>query len=190
MTANAITGVDPEVDRFAIYDTGLQAFINLNAQWPVADGGPIVGGNPARKHYKRVSATTEPADHRYTTQTTWSRVDTEPAPPEGHPAGVYQQSHTVTKLPVADLKLQVETEFQRQLQILFPNTSNPAVLIEAADAITRKQNGAALTEAQQATLDAVVGIGDVVKMLRDRQAELNAAIDADEDYDITEGWTA
>lgn len=188
MAVNETTGIDPEVDRFALYDTASQSFLNLNATWPRFDGGPIQGGNPDHKYYKRVTTERPDVDHRYTVATTWERVDADPAPPEGHPAGQYLQTHVATKLPAEDLKRQVETEFQRQLQQLFPTSNDPAVLIEAADAITRKQNGAALTPTQQATLDEIVAVGDGVAQLRIRQAELNAAIDAEEDYDLTEGW--
>ena len=97
--------------------------------------------------------------------------------------------YTPTKLSTSDLKAQIETEFQHQLQLQFPQTSNPSVLIEAADVIARKQGGAVLTEAQQVKLDQIIGVGDVVARLRVRQAELNQAVDEDKDYDITTGWT-
>jgi hypothetical protein len=55
-------------------------------------------------------------------------------------------------------------------------------------AIIRKGQNAALTPEQEATLTAVVGIEDAIRANRERQNELFAAIDADEDYDITQGW--
>lgn len=189
MAVNATTGIDPEVDRFAIYRESTSEYLNMNAKWPRVDGGPIEGGNPDYKYYKRVSAERPDVDHRYTVATTWGKVEADPTPAEGHPSGTYEEQHTATKLPAEDLKLQVETEFQRQLQVLFPTSNDPSVLIEAADAITRKQNGAALTTAQQAVLDTVTSVGDAVAQLRARQAELNDAIDDDEDYDLTTGWT-
>lgn len=186
MAVNATTGVDPEVDRFAIYDFGLGSYINLNAVWPRPDGGPIVGGNPDRKYYKRTETERPDSDHRYTVATTWDRVDTDPAPPEGHPAGVYQQSHAVTKLPVADLKLQVETAFQQQVRLQFPDTENPSTLLLAAKALAKKQTGAVLTTEEQAILDAVTSTGDRVTQLMAAKVAFDAAIDADEDYDLTQ----
>ena len=189
MAVNATTGVDPEVDKFAIWDNATNQYLNLQASWPRPDGGPIVGGNPDRKYYKRVNVEKPDADHRYTIATVWNKSDTSPAPPEGHPSGTYSPTHTATKLSAEDLKIQVETEFQRQLQLLFPASQNPAVLLEGAGAIIRKTNNAQLTTEQQSKLDTVVTVDDAIATLRVRQAELNAAIDADEDYDITDGWS-
>jgi hypothetical protein len=188
MAVNPVTGVDPEVDRFALYRVSTQQIQNANVGWARFDGGPISGGNPDYQYFKRVTSEKPEVDHRYTVETTWELIPTTPTPPEGHPAGTYEQSHVGTKLSPEDLKIQVENEFQRQLGMAFPATNSPAVLIEAADAITRKQNGSVLTPAQQTVLDSMVGIGDVVARLRTRQSALNDAIDADEDYDITEGW--
>lgn len=189
MAVNATTGVDYEVDRFAIWRDSLQGYINFNAVWPRVDGGPIEGGNPDYKWYKRTEAAAPPTpDHRFTVETTWTKVDTVPTPAEGHPAGLYQQSHTETKLPLADLLAQIETKFQAELIKHFPQAANPAVLLEAADAITRKQDNATLTDAQLAVLATITTTGDVLAQMRARQAELNAAATADEDYDIDAGW--
>ena len=186
MPTNPVTGVDPEVDRFAIYDSSLAAFINLNAVWPRVDGGPIVGGNPNRSYYKRTEAERPDTDHRYTITTTWSRVDTDPTPPEGHPAGLYQQAHEVNRLPVADLKLQVETAFQQQVRLQFPDTENPSTLLLAAKALAKKQTGAVLTADEQAILDTVTSTGDRVTQLMAAKLAFDAAIDADEDYDLSQ----
>jgi hypothetical protein len=189
MTLNATTGIDPEVDRFAIYRESTSEYINTNANWPRVDGGPIEGGNPDYKYYKRTTSERPDVDHRYTVATTWDKVETSPAPPEGHPAGEYLQSHVATKLPVEDLKLQVEAEFQRQQKLIYPDIDNPAVLLEGAGALIQKSNSAPLTTDEQAKLTLLTGVANGLKQLRARQAELNDAIDADEDYDITEGWT-
>lgn len=188
MTLNAITGIDPEVDRFVVFQVSTSQYINMNAQWIRFDGGPIDPPNPDREYYKKVTGDPPPVDHRFTLTTTYGKVPASPTAQPGHPTGTWEPIYELVKLPVEDLKAQVETEFQRQLQLQFPQTSNPAVLIEAADALARKDAGAVLTADQQLKIDAIVMTGDVVAMLRARQAELNAAIDADEDYDITTGW--
>ena len=190
MALNTETGIDPVVDRFVIWRVSTSQFTNMNATWPRTDGAAIVGGNPDFQYFKKVTSTPPDYDHRFTLTTEFGKVPTTPTPAEGLPIGTYEAVYTLEKLPVEDLKLQVENEFQHQLQLQFPQTNNPAVLIEAADALARKDSGAVLTEAQQAKIDAIVGVGDVLSMLRARQAELNAAIDADEDYDITIGWVS
>jgi len=190
MPANPTTGVDPVVDRFVIWRESTQQFTNMNATWPRTDGGPIEGGNPDFQYFKKLPGNPPDVDHRFTLTTTFGKVPTVPTAPEGYPVGTYEASYELTKLPVEDLKAQVETQFQMELQREFPQTNNPSVLIEAADAITRKQNGAVLTADQQSKLDAILGVGDVVARLRARQIEINAAIDANQDYDITTGWTA
>lgn len=190
MTLNVTTGIDPAVDRFVIWRVSTSQFTNMNATWPRTDGGAIVGGNPDFQYFKKVTSTPPDYDHRFTLETEFGKVPTTPTPAEGLPVGTYEAVYTLVKLPVEDLKIQVENEFQHQLTLQFPQTNNPAVLIEAADALARKDSGAVLTEEQQAKIDAILGVGDVLSQLRARQAELNAAIDADEDYDITIGWVS
>lgn len=190
MTLNTETGIDPVVDRFVIWQVSTSQFTNMNATWPRTDGGAIVGGNTDFQYFKKVTSTPPDYDHRFTLETEFGKVLATPSPSEGLPVGTYEAAYTLNKLPSADLKLQVENEFQHQLQLQFPQTNNPAVLIEAADALARKDSGAVLTDEQQAKIDAILGVGDVLSQLRSRQAELNASIDADEDYDITTGWVA
>lgn len=187
---NPTTGIDPTIDRFAIWRVSTSSYINLNATWPRVDGGPINGLNPDLKYYKRVNSEAPDADHRFTVQSTWDKVDSDPVPPEGHPVGEYTQVFELVKLPAADLKLQVDAEFQRQVRLQFPDSENPATIIEAAGVIARKQSGTPITEAQQALLDSFIGTEDKIGQMRDRQLALYAAIDADEDYDITDGWVA
>jgi len=190
MALNTTTGIDPVVDRFVIWRVSTSQFTNMNATWPRTDGEAISGGNPDFQYFKKVTSTPPDYDHRFTLETEFGKVPTTPTPAEGLPVGTYEAVYTLNKLPSADLKLQVENEFQHQLQLQFPQTNNPAVLIEAADALARKDSGAVLTEEQQAKIDAILGVGDVLSQLRSRQAALNAAIDADEDYDITIGWAS
>jgi len=190
MALNTETGIDPVVDRFVIWKVSTSQFINMNATWIRFDGGAVDPPNPDLEYYKKASSTPPDYDHRFTLETTFGKVPYVPAALPGLPVGTYEPVYNLVKLPVEDLKAQVETEFQHQLQLQFPQTSNPAVLIEAADALARKDSGAVLTEEQQAKIDAILGVGDVLSQLRARQAELNAAIDADEDYDITTGWVA
>lgn len=185
---NAETGIDPEVDRFALIRLSDGVILNPNMGWPRFDGGPLVGANPDHGYFKRVMADAPSVDHRFTIQTTWSVVDAA-NPAEGHPKGTYEQAHSAMKLDNEDLKIQVETKFQNIVQAWFPSPNDPAVLVEAADALVRKANNAALTTAQQGTLDNINAIGVAMAANRARQAELVAAIEADEDYDIEEGWT-
>lgn len=191
MAVNPETGIDPEVDRFAVWQESQQRYTKLSppAKWPRSDGGQIVGANPDFKYYKFVTVDRPDVDHRYTIDTASAKVNFDPEPADGLPKGEYKDSHTIVKLPVEDLKAQVDTEFQRQVQLAFPTINTPSLLIEAADAVTRKQDGATLTSDQQAVLTAINASGDAVAQLRARKAALYAAIDADEDYDIEAGWT-
>lgn len=190
MTLNVTTGIDPEIDRFVIWRPSTSQFTNMNATWPRTDGGALVGANPDFQYFKKIAGSPPDVDHRFTLTTTFGKVPTTPIPAEGLPVGTYEAVYDLVKLPVEDLKAQVETQFQVELQKQFPQTSNPSVLLEAADAVARKVAGAVLTSSQQEKLDTIVGVGDVVAVLRSRQNELNAAIDAGEDYDITTGWSA
>ena len=151
MAVNPETGIDPAVDRFAIYSVSGGNFINLNAVWPRVDGAALSGANPDLAYYKRVPSDAPDIDHRFTTAATWGRVDFDPAvlPSSGLPVGEYRQSYTTSKLAVADLKLQVDSEFQRQVRVQFPDVENPAKVVEAAGVLARKQSGAVLTPAHQ-----------------------------------------
>lgn len=189
MAVNPETGIDPEVDRFAVWQVSESRYTNLNAPWPRVDGGQISGANPDFRYYKKVDVERPDVDHRYTVDSVYGKIDTSPTPADGLPYGEYKAVHTATKLPVEDLKAQVDTEFQKQVQLAFPTINTPSLLIEAADAVTRKQDGATLTSDQQAVLTAINASGDAVAQLRARKAALYAAIDADQDYDIEAGWT-
>lgn len=192
MSANPDTGIDAEVDRFAIKSVSGGNLINLNATWPRIDGDAIVGGNPDLAYYKRVTSSSPDVDHRFTVASVWAAVDFSPvvSTSTGLPVGEYRQTHTATKLDPADLKLQVDSEFQRQVRVQYPDVENPSKMIEAAGVLARKQDGGVLTTEQQALLASFIGLEDAISQMRDRVTELYAAIDADEDYDITEGWTS
>jgi hypothetical protein len=192
MSANPDTGIDAAVDRFAIKSVSGGNFINLNAVWPRVDGAALSGANPDLAYYKRVATSRPDIDHRHTTAEVWAPFDFTPAvsPSSGLPVGEFRQSFTITKLDAADLKLQVDTEFQRQVRIQFPDVENPAKVVEAAGVLASKQAGAVLTTEQQALLDSFVGLQNKIRQMRDRVTELYTAIDEDEDYEITEGWTS
>lgn len=188
MAVNATTGVDPEVDRFAVYRVSTMQYTNFNATWPRVDGGPLEGASPDYKYYKKTPTTPPVVDHRFTIATVWDKVEADPVAPEGHPSGIYTQTHNATKLPVEDLKIQVETEFQRQVGIAIPATSVPSQLAAQIGAVVRKQDGAVLTPKQEAKRDQAVAVDDILAQLEVRRDALLASIDAGDDYDITEGW--
>ena len=188
MAVNETTGVDPEVDRFAIYRVSTEGYINLSATWPRIDGGPLVGGDPDLKYYKRTNIAPPDADHRFSVAAQWGKVDAEPAPPEGHPAGTYQPAYTLTKLSIEELKAQIETEFQRQVEMHIPATAVPSDLASQIDAIARKQGGASLTPRQESKRQNAIAIGDVLAQLEARRDELFEDAEEGRDYDLTTGW--
>jgi hypothetical protein len=188
MAVNPTTGINPLVDRFMLYRMSTSQIVNMNTAWPRTDGGPLVGANPDLRYFKRVTATRPDVDHRYTVTTEWTIHQIDPLPDASLPAGEYRESHEPVKLSNDELKAQIETEFQRQVAMQFPSSQNPALLLQAADVIVRKQSGATLTDAQQAVLDAITPIGDALTQLVARRDALLAAVDDNEDYDITEGW--
>lgn len=188
MAVNAETGIDPVVDRFVIWRVSTNQITNFNATWPRLDGGPIVGGNTDYQYFRKVAGDPPSVDHRFTLATTFATVPTSPTPPEGYPAGTYEASYEITKLSIEDLKIQVETEFQRQVSLLIPATSVPSELAATLDAVVRKQDGAVLTGKQQGKREQAKTIGDKLTQLEVRRDALFASIDANEDYDITAGW--
>ncbi len=188
MSTNPTTGINPLGDRFMLYRMSTAQIVNMNAAWPRTDGGPLVGANPDLRYFKRVTSQRPDVDHRYTVTTEWTIHQIEPLPNESLPAGEYRESHEPVKLSNDELKAQIETEFQRQVALQFPSSQNPALLLQAADVIVRRQSGATLTDAQQAVLDAITPIGDALTQLVARRDALLASVDANEDYDITQGW--
>jgi len=204
MSLNATTGIDYHVDRFVIKLVSTGQIINTNAKWQRVDGSAVNGANPDRAYYKKVAGDPPDADHRFTVTSVSECVPFDPAldPGDGLPVGEYAPVYTLEPLPLEGLKLQIEAQFQAELRKEFPASSDPALLIEAADAITRKQNGVPLSTEQEETLTRVLGIGDATTQFRARQDELNTAAEAfaadpeDTDtenpgagiYDIEAGW--
>lgn len=199
MAAHPDTGIDYEVDRFVkIYVEDLAVFdidnpatydvVEWNALWPRLDGAPVEGANPHYLYFLRTEEDRPEVDHRYTLATTQSLSLTDPTPPEGYAAGVYHKSYAPVKLSPEQLKQQVETAFQAELRERFPETDDPSALIAAGGALARKADGAVLTPDQEESVARMVAIEDVVRQLRAKQAEFDAAIDADQDYDLTD-WT-
>lgn len=185
MTLNATTGIDYDVDRFVIWRVSTSQYTNMNALWPRVDGGEVVGANPDFQYFKKVAGTPPDPDHRFVMTTAFNTVPIDPAPAAGLPQGTYEPTFTLTKLPLADLLAQIETAFQQQVRIQFPDTENPSTLVLAAKAIAKKQAGAALTQAEVDLLATVTATGDKVTRLLARKLELDAAATADADYDLT-----
>jgi len=183
MAVNPTTGIDYEVDRFVIKILSSGQIINLNATWPRTDGGAIQGGNPDYQYFKKQNGDQPQIDHRYSLEETTAFTLTTPAPAEGLPVGAYGITYTPVKRPLETLLIQIETEFQRQVRIQFPDTENPATLLLAAKALAKRQTGAVLAADETASLDAVTSVGNAVDQLVARRQELIDAATADEDYD-------
>lgn len=185
MAAHPETGIDRTIDRFVVFLPGQTKSTDMNALWPRLDGGPVSGGLGGERWYRKVTVDPPPYDHRYALQTENGPVDTDPAPPEGYPTGEWRPVYTLNERSAETLKLQVETAFQAEVRKQFPDTENPTTLLLAAKAIANKQKGAVLTQEETDTLDSIVSVGDRVQQLVVRKMELDAAIDADEDYDLS-----
>ena len=185
MAAHADTGIDRDIDRFVVFLPGQTKSTATNELWPRLDGGPVSGGLGGQRWYKKVTIEPPPHDHRYTLQTEMQAVDADPAPPEGYPTGEWQPVYTLNQRSAETQKLQVETAFQAEVRKQFPDTENPTTLLLAAKAIANKQQGAVLTQEETDTLASIVSVGDRVQQLVVRKLELEAAIDADEDYDLS-----
>ncbi len=190
MALNTTTGIDPVIDRFVIWRVSTSQFTNMNATWPRTDGGALVGANPDYQYFKKAAGTPPDYDHRYTLTTEFGKVLIAPAPAEGLPVGTYEAAYTLSKLSVEELKAQVETEFERQFQMAIPVTSISTQLAASIDSVVRKQDGAVLTEKQQAKRVQAIAIGDKLAVLEARRDALLAAIDANADYDLTIGWVS
>ena len=182
---NPTTGIDPTTDRFVIWRVSTQSYTNMNAVWPRVDGGQINGANPDFEYYKKVDGQAPDVDHRFTLTTTFGRVETSPKPAVGLPMGTYEAQYELVKLPLADLLAQIETEYQRQVRLQFPETENPSTIINIGGILIKQQAGAVLTDAEAASLAAFIGVRDNIAQLAERRAELVAAATADEDYDLS-----
>lgn len=193
MAVNPNTGIDPEVDRFVVFNTAQQTRTSENAKWPRTDGEAVGGGTGVDKYYKKINTPAPTYDHRFYLVSEWGALtDYDPVveTSEGLPVGTTTLVHTVTKYDNETLKRQVDDEFQRQVRLQFSDVDNPARLVEAAGVLARKQAGGTLTTEQKALLDSFVGFEDAVRQMRARVTELYSAIENNETYLITEGWTA
>jgi hypothetical protein len=186
MALNTETGIDPVVDRFVIKlaSTG-GAIINYNAVWIRTDGGPISGGDPDRKYYKRVNNTPPDIDHRYELVTEEVFTDITPAPAEGLPVGTFGIQYTPVKLELNTLLAQIETAFQEEVRKQLPDVGDPATLRQAAKALAKRQTGAVLTADEEALLANVVVAGDMVDQLAAQRDAYMTAAENDQDYDLT-----
>lgn len=185
MTLNVITGIDQEVDRFVIKLASTGGIINYNAHWPRLDGGAVSGGNPDYKYYKRVANDPPQIDHRYELQSEDVFTDITPAPAEGLPVGTFGAVYTPVKLDTNTLLAQIESEYQRQVRLQFPETENPSTIIQVGGILIKQQAGAVVTSAEEALIVAFVATKDKIAQLATRRGELMTAAEADEDYDLT-----
>lgn len=185
MALNETTGIDPAVDRFVIKSLTDGNVINFSATWPRFDGGAIVGGNPDLQYFKRVENTPPDIDHRYELQTADVFTLTTPAPAEGLPVGTFGKTYTPVRRELNDLLAQIESEYQRQVRLQFPETENPSTIIQVGGILIKQQAGSVLTTDEQALIVAFVATKDKISQLATRRAELMAAATADQDYDLT-----
>jgi hypothetical protein len=184
MALNETTGIDAAVDRFVVKLLSTNQIINMNAVWPRSDGG-IAGINPDWLYFKKVDSESPPMDHRFYPVTTNSFTLTSPAPVAGLPVGTYGATTVATKRELPELLAQIETEYQRQVRLQFPETENPSTIVNVGGILIKQQSGAFLTEAETTTLSAFVAVRDKIVLLAARRQELIDAATADEDYDIT-----
>jgi hypothetical protein len=184
MALNTETGIDAAVDRFVVKLLSTDQPINYNAVWPRNDGG-IAGINPDWLYFKKVAGDPPPADHRFSVTQEWGFTLTSPAPVAGLPVGTYGPTYTLVKRELPELLAQIETEYQRQVRLQFPETENPSTIVNVGGILIKQQSGAVLTEAETTTLSAFVAVRDKLVLLAERRQELIDAATADEDYDIT-----
>jgi hypothetical protein len=185
MAVNTETGIDPVVDRFVIWRPSTSQYTNMNATWPRTDGGKIVGANPDFEYYKKVDTAQPDVDHRFTVTSEFGRTAITPTPAVGLPQGTYSAQYSLVKRELPELLAQIETEYQRQVRLQFPETENPSTIVNVGAILIKQNAGAALTESETATLAAFVTVGDKIAQLATRRQELIDAATADQDYDIT-----
>ncbi len=184
MAVNETTGIDAAVDRFVVKLLSTGQVINQNAVWPRADGG-VAGINPDWQYFKKIDQPQPPIDHRFTLNTVFGFTLTSPAPSPGLPVGTYGATYTPVKRDLPELLAQIETEYQRQVRLQFPETENPSTIVNVGGILIKQQSGAVLTEAETTTLAAFVAVRDKIVLLAERRQELIDSATADEDYDIT-----
>jgi hypothetical protein len=184
MALNTETGIDAAVDRFVVKLLSTNQIINMNAVWPRSDGG-VAGINPDWLYFKKVDSESPPMDHRFYPVTTNTFTLTSPAPVAGLPVGTYGATTVATKRELPELLAQIETEYQRQVRLQFPETENPSTIVNVGGILIKQQSGAVLTETETTTLSAFVAVRDKIVLLAARRQELIDAATADEDYDLT-----
>lgn len=184
MAVNPTTGIDAAIDRFVIKTISTDQVINMNAVWPRADGA-VAGINADHAYFKKVTPEPPPIDHRFTLTSETSFSLLSPAPGPGLPVGTYGIVYTIVTRPLPELIAQIETEYQRQVRLQFPETENPSTIVNVGGILIKQQSGAVLTEAETTTLAAFVAVRDKIVLLAVRRQELIDAATADEDYDLT-----
>jgi hypothetical protein len=184
MALNTETGIDAAVDRFVVKTISTDQTINMNAVWPRA-GGEAAGINPDHAYYKKVAPEPPPIDHRFTLIAESGFTLLSPAPGPGLPVGTYGTVFTIVKRELPELLAQIETEYQRQVRLQFPETENPSTIVNVGGILIKQQSGAVLTEAETASLAAFVAVRDALVQLAVRRQELIDAATAEEDYDLT-----
>jgi len=185
MAVNPTTGIDRENDRFVIWRPSTSQYTNMNAMWPQIDGNQLVGANPDFEYYKKVDAAQPDVDHRFSVTSEYGRTPITPTPAVGLPQGTYSASYSLVKRELPELLAQIDTEFNRQVLIQFPQSDNPTRILLGLGILTKQQSGAALTAEETALLSTGTATSDKVAQLIARKQELIDAATADEDYDIT-----
>jgi hypothetical protein len=185
MALNETTGIDPVTDRFVIWRPSTSQYTNMNATWPRTDGGQLNGANPDFEYYKKVEVPAPDVDHRYTITSEFGRTPITPTPAVGLPQGTYSAVYTLVKRQLPELIAQIETEYQRQVRLQFPETENPSTIVNVGGILIKQQSGAVLTGTETATLVEFVAVRDALVQLAVRRQELIDAATADQDYDLT-----
>lgn len=197
MAANAETGIDYDNDRFVkitahdintfdINDPSTYRVDSFNARWLRTDGGQANGANPAVMYFKKQPPATEDGDHRYRKVIQREMLITVDPVDTSLPVGTYQEKEVLEKYSNEELKAQVDVAFNRQVekQVVSVESSLGALILHTGSLAKKSENQVATPE-QQARIDAGIAATDIVEQLEAKRQEFYAAIDADEDYDLT-----
>jgi hypothetical protein len=197
MAVNPTTGIDPVNDRFVYVeafdaetfdpnDKATYRVLNHNELWR-EDGEPRVGVNPRFMRFKKLPDQELETDHRYSVNTTPVMLvsGSLPITDASLPVGTYQITKQAVLRSLDELLSQIETEYQRQVRLQFPDTENPTTIMFVGAASLKKQAGGVLTPAEEILLANYLATTDKVRLIADRKMELDAAAIAGEDYDLT-----